>query len=74
MVYLIRIYNEYEGKIEKSVSRIIVWHHEACRVMTNGDPGDRFFYPSLTWIMDSFSCSDTTTVFIYLSIYLFILK
>ena len=24
--------------IEKSVPRIAVWHHEACRVMTNGDP------------------------------------
>ena len=27
-----------EGRIEKSVPRIAVWHHEACRVMTNGDP------------------------------------
>ena len=24
--------------IEKSVPRITVWHHRACRVMTNGDP------------------------------------
>ena len=32
----IRIYSE--GRIEKSVSRIAIWHHEACRVMTNGDP------------------------------------
>ena len=25
-------------RIEKSVPRFAVWHHEACRVMTNGDP------------------------------------
>ena len=35
---IIRIYRECEGMIEKSVPRIAVWHHEACRVMTNGDP------------------------------------
>ena len=34
---IIRIYDECEGYIEKSVPRIAVWHHEACRVMTNGD-------------------------------------
>ena len=34
----IRIYPECEGRIEKSALRIAVWHHEACRVMTNGDP------------------------------------
>ena len=32
-----RIFHECEGRIEKSVPRIAVWHHEACRVMTNGD-------------------------------------
>ena len=33
--------------IEKSVQRISVFHHEACRVMTNGDPEGRIFlsYP-----------------------------
>ena len=43
----IRIFHECEGRIEKSVSRIAVWHHEACRVMTNGDPEGRVFlsYP-----------------------------
>ena len=43
----IRIYHEYEGRIEKSVLRIAVWHHEACRVMTNGDPEAQIFlsYP-----------------------------
>ena len=45
---IIRIYQECEGRIEKSVSRIAVWHHEACQVMRNGDvPRDIFFlsYP-----------------------------
>ena len=35
--YDIRINHECEGGIEKSVLRITVWHHEACRVMTNSD-------------------------------------
>ena len=29
----IRIYHECEGRIENSVPRIAVWHHEACRVI-----------------------------------------
>ena len=33
-----RIYLKCEGRIEKSVPRITVWHHEAWRVMPNGDP------------------------------------
>ena len=40
---MIIIYYECEGGIEKSVARITVWHHEACRVMTNGDPEGRIF-------------------------------
>ena len=28
----IRIYRECEGMIAKSVSRIAVWHHKACRL------------------------------------------
>ena len=39
----IRIYHDCEGTIEKSVSRITVWHHEAYRVMTNGDHEGPFF-------------------------------
>ena len=39
----IRIYHECEGVIEKSVPRITDWHHEACRVMTNGDREGRIF-------------------------------
>ena len=43
----IRIYHECEGRIEKSVPRIAVWHHKACPVMTNGDPEGQIFlsYP-----------------------------
>ena len=67
-----KFFHECEGRIEKSVPRIAVWHHEACRVMTNFDLEGRFFLSHLTGIMDSFSCSPL--VFIYLVIYLFILK
>ena len=44
----ISISHECEGGIEKTVSRIIYWHHEACRVMTNVDPEGHIFYPTLT--------------------------
>ena len=37
---------------------------------TNGDPEGRIFYPTLTQIMDSFSCSPLFS-FIYLFVYLF---
>ena len=40
---IIRIYDECEGRIEKSVPRITVWNHEACQVMTNGDPEVQIF-------------------------------
>ena len=39
----IRIHQECESGIEKSVLRITVWHHEACRVMTNGDSEGQIF-------------------------------
>ena len=44
---IIRVYHECEGRIEKSFPRITVWHQEACRVMTNGDPEGQIFlsYP-----------------------------
>ena len=55
---------------EKSVPRIAFWHHEACRVMTNGDPEG--------WIFLSYPHTNNgvffllTTVFIYfLFIFLF---
>ena len=40
-IFIIRLNYECQGRIEKSVPRITVWHHEACRVMTNGDPEGR---------------------------------
>ena len=43
MVGIIRIYHECKGVIEKSVTRIIDWHQEACRVMTIGDQEGRIF-------------------------------
>ena len=43
MEYGIRIYLKCEDRIEKSVPRISVWHHEACRVMTNGDNEGQIF-------------------------------
>ena len=60
---IIRIHHECEGRIEKTVPRFTVWHHKACRVMTNGDPEERIFSPTLTRIMASFFL--LTTVFIY---------
>ena len=42
-VNIIRIYHECEDRIEKSVSRITIWHNEACRVMTKGDPEGQIF-------------------------------
>ena len=40
----IRIYHECEGRVEKTVRRIAVWHHEACRVMTNCDPEGQILF------------------------------
>ena len=40
-----RIHHECEGEIEKSDPRITDWHHEACRVMTNGYREERIFLP-----------------------------
>ena len=57
LLHIIRIYHESEGRIEKSLPRIAVWHHEACRVMTNGDPKGLIYCPILSRIMYSFSCS-----------------
>ena len=47
MLYNKRIYHECEGRIDISVPWIAIWQHEACRVMTNGDPEGRIFlsYP-----------------------------
>ena len=37
------LYHECDGEIEKSVPKITVWHHKACRVTTNGDLEGQFF-------------------------------
>ena len=58
-----RIHHSCEGMIEKSVPRIAIWHQEACRVMTNGDPEGRIFlsYPHMN---DGFFFL-LTTVFLF---------
>ena len=50
MLDIIRTHHEFEIGIEKSVSRITIWHHEACRAMTKGDPKGRIFlsHPHMT--------------------------
>ena len=66
--WIIRVYYEWEGRIEKSVPRIAIWHHKACQVMTNDDREGHIFlsYPHTN---NGFFFL-LTTVFIYL----FILK
>ena len=63
---IIRIYHECEGRIEKSVPRIAVWHHEACRVKTNRDPEGRIFLSFPHTNNGFFSCSPT---FIFIFVY-----
>ena len=41
--FYIRMYHKCVGGIEKSVARITIWHHEACQVITNGDPYGQIF-------------------------------
>ena len=43
ILYNIRMHHECVDGIENSVPRITIWHHKACRVMTNGDPKGRIF-------------------------------
>ena len=40
--------------MEKSVPRFPVCHHSASLVMSNGDPRDGLFYPTLTLMIDSY--------------------
>ena len=42
--------------IEKSVMWVTDRHHEACRVMPNSDPSDRFFYAHHTLMKVTFTC------------------
>ena len=57
VVHIIKILHEGQVWIDKSVPRVTFWHHEARRVMPNCDPRDRFVYPYLTRMIDSFSCT-----------------
>ena len=50
----------------KSVQSIAVLHHEACRVMTNGDPEGQIFYSTLTLIMDHLSYSPLVLVYLFI--------
>ena len=70
---IIRIYHECEGRIEKSVLRIAVWHHEACQVMTIGYCEGQIFlsYPHTN--NGLFFLLTTFYLFIYLFVYLYIL-
>ena len=64
-------------RIYEDPPRITNWHHEACRVMTNGDgegwiflmsigdPRDGFFYPILTQIMDVFFLFTSTNLILF---------
>ena len=56
LVDTIRILHECQVWIDKSVPRFTIWHHSASLVMPKCDPRDRFVYPYLTQMMDSFSC------------------
>ena len=40
---IIRIFHECEVHSEKSIPRVTIRHHEACRVMLNSYPGERIF-------------------------------
>ena len=61
----ISIYHECEGRIEKSVPRITVWHHEACQWMANGDP-ERLIFLSYCHTNNGFFFL-LTTVFLFLN-------
>ena len=67
-IEIIRIYHKCEDGIEKSIPRITDWHHEIYQMMANSDPnsdheGQIFFI--FTQLMDYFSFSTLSTVFLY---------
>ena len=47
----IRIYLEFVDRIDNSVPKVTVWHHEGLQ----SDPRDRFVSPCLKLMLDSFS-------------------
>ena len=63
---IIRIYQECDGGIERSMPRITVWHHEACQVVIIGYPSGRFFflsYPHTNNALSSCSPSNFALLF-----------
>ena len=63
ITYKIRMYHECEDRIEKSIPRITIWHHEACRVMTNGDTEG--------WIFLSYSHTNNGFFFLLASFFFY---
>ena len=61
----IRTHQEGEGGIENSTLRITVWHHEACRVMTNCDRDGLIFLSQPHSNNRYFSCSSFNTTHLY---------
>ena len=59
-----RIYHECEGRI--SARRIAIWHHEACRVMTKGDPEGKIPL-SFPHTNNGFFSSHTTVFYLKIS-------
>ena len=55
----ITIDHECEGGIEKAGPRITDWHHEACRVMTNGDREVRLKSTEIPIWCASIACTGT---------------
>ena len=49
-----KIHFSCEGRVETSTLGITVCHHSASLIMQIGDPRDRFFYPNLTLMVDSY--------------------
>ena len=49
---------EFIIRVREGYNNLSLWipvcHHSACLVMPNGDPWDRFFYPTLTLMIDSY--------------------
>ena len=52
--------------MEKSVTCITVWHHEAWRVMTNGDPE--------SWVFLSYPHTNNGFFFLLTAVFFFSLK
>ena len=49
----IRIYEECEGRIEKSVPRIAIWHHEAICIINFTKPFLNFIDVTMIWFLNS---------------------